>query len=557
MKFNRAYSAHALCSPTRASILTGQYPARLRITAPRAHYPAEVLEVEMPKFARPSEKVVPAPTKTRLSTDYHTLGKSLKDAGYATGFFGKWHLGRAPYEPKNFGFDTVAGGGPFPGPPRYFSPYNMGDSLPDGPPGEHIDDRMASESVKFLEANRDRPFFLNLWTWGVHSPFQAKREDIDIFTPKVDPKNPQRSPVYAAMVKNLDDNVGKIIETLDRLNLTDNTLFVFTSDNGGNMFDRLDGTTPTSNAPLRNGKGSIWDGGNRVPLVVAWPGKIKAKSETQALVSSIDFYPTLLQITGAKHKAGQVIDGVDMTPVLRGTGQIQRAAIFNDFLHDNPRTQSPPASSVIAGDWKLIRFYADNDDKSDRFELYNLAQDIGETRNLASQNAEKVRELNALIGAHLKETNALVPFANPRYLPGVSEIDGWKARGDASIRQHAEGLEMVSSGDDPAIFVDDVPAATGPLKVEFRMKSSIAGDGYIFWGTRQDPKFVAARRQIFKPRRNDGWQNYSIEMPLAQSINNLRIDPGTATGTAIFEWIRVVDGAGKTVKEWNFGGEGE
>ncbi len=588
MMFTRAYTANPLCSPTRASILTGQYPGRLHLTTAAGHLPQEILTAEMPKSAGPTVKVVTAPSLTRLPLTYNTLGNSFKAAGYTTGFMGKWHLGREPYVPENFGFDTVVGGGPFPGPPSFFSPYHMGHYLSDGPKGEHIDDRLGKEAVKFMEANKDKPFYLNVWQYDVHAPFQAKPEYISKYRPLVDKNNPQQSPTYAGMVESLDDLVGTVTDTLDRLKLTDKTMIVFYSDNGGNMYDRVDGTTPTSNLPARNGKGSIWDGGTRVPMIVAWPGHVRPNSTSNALVSSIDFYPTLLDIGHAKNKPGQIEDGVDIRPVLEGTGTLQRDTIFCHFPQPTPRTGTPASVYVHQRDWKLIRIFAGNADGSDQFELYDLSKDIGETHNLAAQMPDKVQQLNALITQHLKDTGAMVPFANPDYTgPAIDtgspvplappktnwsgkkrgagknkgprknegaakNIEGWHAGGTAELSRTEGGIALTSAGTDPFFVASDLPNSSGPYSVKFRLNTNIEGEGSVYWTTAKGIGFALPRSASFSITQDGQWHEYSVNLPVTESIDNLRIDPGNAKGVATFEWIRLFDSRNKLVKGWEF-----
>ena len=551
MMFTRAYTANPLCSPTRASILTGQYPGRMHLTAPQGNLEVERTEVEMPKNAGPGVKVITAPSVTRLPLKYGTMGDAFKAAGYTTAFMGKWHLGRGKFMPQSFGFDKVVGAGPFPGPPSFFSPYKMGPYLSDGPVGEHIDDRMAREANGFIEANKNKPFLLNVWTWDVHAPFQAKPEYIKEYRAKVDPKNPQRSPIYAGMVKSTDDLVGSITKKLDDLKLTNKTMIVFYSDNGGNTYDRVEGIPPTSNAPLRNGKGSIWDGGTRVPMLVSWPGHIKPGSTSDALVSSIDFYPTLLDIAGAKGKAGQVVDGVDIRPVLEGTGTLKRDTIFCHFPHNIPATDTPASVYVIQDYWKLIRIFAGNDDQSDKFELYDLSKDIGETDNLALKMQVKVQQMNALITQHLKETDALVPFANPNYKGPGETIGGWEAGGTAMVKQFGDAIQIVSSGGDPFFFTGEVPKASGPYTIKFRMNTRIGGDGTVFWAPNKKG-FAATKSVDFTINRDGQFHDYSVSLPENKEIGKLRIDTGKATGDATIDWIRLFDGNNKLVKAWEF-----
>lgn len=269
MTFTRAYSASPLCSPTRSSIMTGLNPARTGITSPNCHLPQVVLEAEPGKKGPPGSKSVSPTVVTRLKTDYYTLAEALKEAGYATAHFGKWHLGPQPYSPLQQGFDVDLPHWPGPGPAgSYVAPWKFRDFDPQSP-GQHIEDRMAKEAVAFMEKNKDKPFFVNYWMFSVHAPFDAKKELIEKYRGLVRPDNPQRSPTYAAMVESMDDAVGTLLDTLERLGIAKRTIVVFFSDNGGNMYNTIDETSPTSNAPLRGGKATVYEGGVRVPCVVA------------------------------------------------------------------------------------------------------------------------------------------------------------------------------------------------------------------------------------------------------------------------------------------------
>ena len=256
MLFTRAYSASPLCSPTRASILTGLSPARIGITQAACHLQQVLLQALPGTRPAPGKKALPPESATRLNTTYYTLGKALKDAGYATGHFGKWHVGAEPYSPLQQGFDVDVPHYSGPGPAgSYVAPWKFKNFDPDpGEPNQHIEDRMAKEAVAFIEKHKDQPFFLNYWMFSVHAPFDAKKTLIDKYRALVNPSDPQRSPTYAAMVESMDDAVGTVINTLDRLKLTENTIIVFLSDNGGNIHSEVDGTRATSNLPLRGGK---------------------------------------------------------------------------------------------------------------------------------------------------------------------------------------------------------------------------------------------------------------------------------------------------------------
>jgi arylsulfatase A-like enzyme len=400
--------------------MTGLYPARIGITAPCCHEPEVRLEERMVAKAQPFHHALQMTSASRLKTEYYTLAKALRDAGYASGHFGKWHLGAEPYSPLQHGFavDVPHYSGPSPA-GCYVAPWHFPPALHfTGQPGEHIEDRMATEAIKFIQANKQRPFFLNYWAFSVHAPFDGKANLTAKYRAKADPNDPQRCPVYGAMVQSLDENVGRLLATLDELKLTRNTIIVFFSDNGGNMYDRVEGIPPTSNAPLRGGKATLYEGGTREPCVVVWPGKVKPGSRSDALLSSVDWYPTLLAMSGVTTKQPVKLDGVNQMPALLGAAA-PRYKVFCYFPHYTPATGALPATWVRHGDWKLIRFFCDSPDQSDRFELYNLKEDIGETKNRAADKPELVKELDSLIDGFLKSTGALIPAKNPAFNPAA------------------------------------------------------------------------------------------------------------------------------------------
>ncbi|MBN2451007.1 MAG: sulfatase, partial [Lentisphaeria bacterium] len=352
-----AYSASPLCSPTRASIMTGQNPARTGFTTPAGHVGPEILEPALQNRAPATRRQLECTSVTRLSTEYYTLAEALKDSGYATGHFGKWHLGREPYSPLQHGFDVDIPHWPGPGPAGSFvAPWKFPD-FKERVPGEHIEDRMGDEAVAFMEAHRGQPFYLNYWQFSVHAPFDAKKELVDAYRGRIVPDAEQRSPTYAAMVHSLDDNVGKVLNALDRLGIADDTVVIFYSDNGGNMYDEIDGTTPTSNAPLRGGKATLYEGGIRIPALVVWPGVVEGGTRNEALVQSEDLYPTILAMTGARGRAGQPCDGRSMVPALQGERAL-RDTVFCFFPH-SPHIPDWQPAAVCArrGDWKLIRIF--------------------------------------------------------------------------------------------------------------------------------------------------------------------------------------------------------
>jgi arylsulfatase A-like enzyme len=452
--FTQAYSASPLCSPTRSAILTGLSPARTGITMPHCH-DAEVLLQAVPgKKAAPDQKVIQPLTVTRLQTNYYTLSKSLKAAGYATGHFGKWHLGQEPYSPLQQGFDVDVPHWPGPGPAgSYVAPWKFKDFDADpGEPNQHLEDRMAKEAVAFMERHQDKPFYLNYWMFSVHAPFDAKKALIEKYRARVNPSDPQRSPTYAAMVESMDDAIGTLLDTLDRLKLADRTIIIFTADNGGNMYDRVDGTTPTSNAPLRGGKATMFEGGTRVPCVVVWPGITTAGTRSSAIVQSEDYYPTLLSGLGLKPAPDQKFDGASILPALKGE-PLDGKTVFQYFPHD-PGVPDwlPPAVSVHRGDWKLIRIFQGGEKGAHRHLLFNLRDDLSEKEDLAARKPELVSELDALIEKFLADTKAVVPVVNPAFDPAKyhPELEG-RQNNQAPPKSKAAAKTTAKDDNDPAL----------------------------------------------------------------------------------------------------------
>ena len=426
-RFTDAYAACPVCSPTRASIMTGQWPQRTGIT----DYIGAPLRPEQWKRNTPS---LPAPYADRLALDAPTLAKAMKGAGYATFFAGKWHLGPEGFWPENQGFDSNLGGidkgGPYGG-KKYFSPYGN-PRLSDGPEGEHLPDRLATEAAKFIEANKDRPFFAYFAFYDVHTPLMAREDLRQKYEEKRtrlglaekwgreeprDVRVVQEHAVYAAMVEAMDLAVGKVLAKLDELGLAKNTLVIFTSDNGG--LSTSEGS-PTSNLPLRGGKGWMYEGGIREPLLVRWPAVVQAGSVVKAPVSSPDFFPTLLEAAGAQPQAGQVLDGVSLIPVLKG-GTLPERALFWHYPHYGNQGGAPSAA-VRRGDWKLIEWQEDG-----RTELFNVAQDIGEKTDLAAKEPQRVARLRDELHAWQKQVGAKFPIPNPAY-------DAAKPNGRAAAR---------------------------------------------------------------------------------------------------------------------------
>ena len=444
LTFTRAYAASPLCSPTRASILTGQTPARHGITSPMCHLEQVHIEPYLSKSSKPSSKIIDCNSASRLDNQLPTLGKLVKAKGYTTAHFGKWHLGREPYTALEHGFDLDIPHWPGPGPAgSYIAPWKF-LNFKENYPQEHIEDRMAEEAVKWLRTvNKDKPFFMNYWQFSVHAPFNAKESLMEYYRNKVDLNEWQNSSTYAAMVHSLDQAVGTILEELDRLGIADNTAIIFFSDNGGNQHsgvtDKLPSgeeyiTTLTNNYPLRGGKATIYDGGIREPCIVVWPGITEPNTRTDEIIQSTDFYPTILKLIGAEFPKNHTIDGKDITPILKG-GNLDREGIFTYFPHQ-PKVPNwlPPSVAVHVDDWKLIRLFHQGEDGKHEYRLYNLRWDIGEKNNLSKMYPEKVAELDLLIENHLTETKAIVPIPNPDFDPNQfkklnygEQIGGYKA----------------------------------------------------------------------------------------------------------------------------------
>ena len=562
-RFMNAYVT-PLCTATRAGIITGQYPGRLHITGASGHVPVPPGPL-MAESGPPHQEIIGPRCQGFLPLEEYTLGNALQDAGYRTGFIGKWHLGHDPqYWPEHQGFDINIGGGRWPGPPSYFSPYRI-DNLPDGPEGEYITDRLTDEGVRFIRESKDQPFFLNFWQYAIHAPYQGKIKYQEYFEEKQDPRGAQHNAVMGAMIKSLDESLGRLMDTLEEEGLMDNTIIIFTSDDGGNMYDRTDrdgtnlgawapeGRMPTNNAPLRGGKGSVYEGGIRVPAMIYWPGVADEEAVSYELVNCIDYYPTLLDMLGIEPHPDTILDGVSIVPALQGE-PLERDTIFGHFPHGPQAVPCQMASWVRQGDWKLIRFYVQDENFPDRLELYNLREDIGELYNLAATMPDKAAELEALLDEHLEEIGALVPFVNPNYDPNaLTECDGWRPSGDAALERGDGTLIINSIGGDPFIHRrGDVPPVEEPFRVRFRARSDSEGEGMLFWAVETAPNFGPHQRIEFPMHHDDAWHEYAIDVTPAAPLIALRLDPSTAPGRIEIDWIRMEDADGALIKEWDF-----
>lgn len=569
MMFTRAYSASPLCSPTRSAILTGLSPARTGITTPNGHVREVVLQATVNKIG-PKHKHAVAPNPvTRLNTTYHTLSESFREAGYATGHFGKWHLGLEPYSPLEHGFDVDLPHHPGPGPAGSFvAPWKFKDFDHDpNVPDQHIEDRMAIEAVAFMKQHVNEPFFLNYWMFSVHAPFDAKKSLIEDYRGRIDPNDAQRSPTYAAMVHSMDDAVGTLIDTLDELNLADRTVVIFTADNGGNMYDRVDGTRPTSNRPLRGGKATMFEGGTRVPCLVAWPGVTEAGSKSESHVQSEDFYPTLASALSLPLAPEQTFDGVDIGPALRGES-LDGRALFQYFPHDPPVPDWIPASvSVHRDDWKLIRVFYAGESGAHRYMLYDLASDIGETNNVAASHPELVTELDGLIDDFLVRTNAVLPGRNPNFDPskydpstegvqpprkqrnrGANKTQaGWETSDFIELVRKGSTLQIQSTGDDPWMVLPKLAGKIeGPIEVLFSIQSDVSDTGSVFYTESPDAAFEEKSSVDFAVTGDGAFHDVTVKLPIG-SLGLLRIDPATSPASMVMKDLRVRTASGKVI----------
>ncbi len=400
LRFTDFYAAGAVCSPTRASIMSGQYQARFGLTA------------HIPGHWRPFERVAEPPCNLSMPLEIMTIAEALNAAGYTTAHFGKWHLGHSPREQ---GFDQAIVTGGRHEYPRFRTTPRMKIKK-----GTRLAQFLTDQTIEFMKKSKDRPFFIHLSHYAVHIPLDTTAELQKKYENKKKVKGYPCNPTYAGLLEEVDQSVGQLMAALDELGLADDTVVVFTSDNGGLISRYNGGEICTSNLPLRSEKGSLYEGGVRVPLIIRWPQHVPQNSTSSEPTISIDFYPTFLELGGVKNFQKQVLDGKSLVPIMSNPkDQLKREALFWHYPHYH---HSRPASAIRLRDWRAIEFF-----DTGKIELYNLKKDIGEKNNLADKMPEKVAEMRERLQQWRSEVCAQMPQRNPAFNPKRSH-EWWSRR---------------------------------------------------------------------------------------------------------------------------------
>jgi arylsulfatase A len=405
VRLTQAYAACPVCSPSRAALLTGRTPARVGVTG---HITA-VMRHRYPENGR----IIPPDDRMFLALEERTLAEALGEAGYATASIGKWHLGSESYWPEKQGFGLNVAGHTHGSPSSYWFPYRNPalpwnprvENLEGGRPGEYLTDRLTEEAVAFIRANRKKPFLLYLSHYAVHTPLQAPAELTAKYRRKPATALEGVDPVYAAMVEKTDNSLGRVLTALEELGLGENTLVIFTSDNGGLL-------EATTNRPLRAGKGFLYEGGVRVPLLLRWPGNLPAGVESQALAIGHDLYPTILAAAGAAPPADRVLDGKNLLPWLTGDPAAPaERELFWYYPHYSPQARQPGAA-LRRGRWKLIEHY-----DPPLVELFDLDADPGETSNVAAVHTTRRDAMLERLRVLIADSGAISHRPNPAHAP--------------------------------------------------------------------------------------------------------------------------------------------
>ncbi|MGD9853757.1 MAG: sulfatase-like hydrolase/transferase [Planctomycetaceae bacterium] len=517
VRFTDAYAACTVCSPTRAAMMTGMYPARLHVTDwIDGHW-------EGMNAARRSEHPLMPPDWTQhLEHRYTTIAEALQANGYRTAHVGKWHLTPRstdkdvvePFYPQHQGFDVNIAGNQWGAPGSYYWPYRhpggtgVDARVENFPPDEetrdkYLTDMLTDRTVALLREWKDQPFFLYFPYYQVHRPIQGRKDLVEKYQGKITPQHRHRDAGYAAMVESVDISVGRIRATLDELGVSDNTLIVYTSDNGGLDYDEK--SDPTDNAPLRNGKGSAYEGGVRVPMIVSWPGVTPAGTVSSEPVITCDFYPTILEITRTAGDAthNENVDGRSLVPLLKDPkSTLDRDALYWHYPHYHNFGASP-YSAVRARDWRLVEFYED-----DRSELYNLADDLSETTDLSAAHPEKKRELLAMLNRWRDDMGAQPPLKNPSFQPvgdksadfrplfNGEDLSGWVPVNTAPSTWSVEDGLLVCSGKPIGELRTDRMYQNFILELEWRHLAPKGNAGVFVWADDITARGVPFHRSV-------------------------------------------------------------
>jgi arylsulfatase A-like enzyme len=551
VRLTQAYTASPLCSPTRASILTGRDPGRLRLTTPSGHLEPVVLDPVVQATAPSQNKLRVPGSCTRLDNAYVTYAETMQTAGYATAFMGKWHLGRDPYIPENQGFETVVGGRHHSGPPgSYFAPFSSDSNLPTAPDGTHVNDLLVDQSLDFLSRKRNEPFLLNLWFYDVHAPFECKESLRTSYLGKASDDGRQKNPTMGAMVEAMDIGLGRVLDQVDALGLAENTIVIFFSDNGGNMYDWEDGSLMTHNWPLRSGKGSVYEGGTHVPCVVVWPGHTTPGAVSDELLQSPDWYPTILELAGLEPAPGAALDAFSQTNLLSG-GTSARTNAFCHFPHIGSSSGCMPACWVRQGDWKLLRFFHDGPAWSHRYELYNLSADPHESVDLSGLNPALVAQLDVALDVFLADTDPLLPVPNEAYAP----FDfGWQPNTQVRLSLLDPGRMLLTANGFEARIesTDDLSDLGAPGQLVVTMQSRSLGDGWLFWRMPGETDFSESNSVSFAVVHDDTLRTYDIPFTPDEPIVQLAFQPSSDVSATEIESIELYSALGARLKTWRW-----
>ena len=537
VRFTDAYAAAPVCSPTRAALLTGKHPARLHLT-----------DWLPGRLDRPDQKLARPSIRQHLPLEEVTLAEMLRGSGYVSAHIGKWHLGGDGFGPLEQGFAVNIAGDHTGTPMSYFAPFGRdGRSMPGlerATDGEYLTDRLTDEALRFVDANRGRPFFLYLSHYAPHIPLRAKPELVERHRARAAAAT-QGNAVYAAMIESLDDSVGRVLATLQALGLGNDTVVIFTSDNGGLSTREGPDTPATSNAPLRNGKGYLQEGGIRVPLLVRWPGQVRRGAIERTPVSSVDLFPTLAEL--AKVPGRQAVDGTSLEALLRGAQPLPPRPLYWHYPHYSNQVRSPgapagggPGAAMREGRWKLIQHF-----ESGFHELYDLESDAGEVKNLADQQPERVLEMGRRLHAWQNGAGVQWPTANAEYrnTPVEPLEDGSILLHARDAVVHGESLRYEPQPHKNTLGfwtrVEDWAHWDFELRAPGRFRiEALQGCGPRSGGAEVEFT-VAGERQTLAVQETGGFQNFVRrevgELQLPAGRHSLQVRPRSKPGVAVMD----------------------